>query len=59
MRIILTPEQSRRWEAGGHDAWRLEEDYLAMAEAQHITEAIVVALDNGRVAFAFTVGGES
>ena len=58
MRIILTPEQSACWAQGGYSAWRLEEDYLEMAEAQEITEPVVVTLANGRVAFAFCVGGD-
>ena len=57
MRITLTPEQSARWATGGEAAWRLEEDYLEMAEAQGIAEPVVVTLDTGEVAFAFTVGG--
>jgi hypothetical protein len=59
VRLTLTPEQSQRWAAGGYAAWRLEEDYLEMAAAQHITEPVVVALDNGQVAFAFYLGGDA
>jgi hypothetical protein len=58
MRITLTPEQSACWLTGGEAAWRLEEDYLEMATAQGIAEPVVVALDTGEVAFAFSLGGD-
>jgi hypothetical protein len=57
MRLTLSPEQSELWAAGGHAAWRLEEDYLEMAMAARITEPVVVALADGQVAFAFYLGG--
>ena len=56
MRITLTSEQSQVWEEGGWAAWRVEEDVLEWADAQQITEPVVVALDNGAVAFAFMLG---
>jgi hypothetical protein len=58
MRLHLTPEQSACWVAGGQAAWRIEEEYLAMAEAQGITEPVVVCLADGRTAFAFRLEDE-
>jgi len=58
MRLTLSPTDSARWESGGHDQWQVEEVVLEWADSHDIREPIVVALDNGQVAFAFSVGGD-
>lgn len=58
MRITLSPRDSARWLAGDPGAERVEESVLEWAAGQEITEPVVVALDNGQVAFAFTLGGD-
>jgi hypothetical protein len=58
MRLTLSPEQSQRWASGDPEAWQVEEEILTWADAQQITEPVVVVTATGQVAFAFTVGGD-
>jgi hypothetical protein len=57
MRITLSPTDSTRWLSGDPEAWLVEEGILEWAESQRpiLTEPVVVALADGRTAFAFTV----
>jgi hypothetical protein len=56
MTYHLTLEQSQRWEEGCWAAWRTEEDVLDDLDRQHVHEAVVVVLADGRTAFAVTAG---
>jgi len=56
MTITLTPEQSALYEEGGWSSFRLEETILEDLDRQHITEPVVVTLDNGSILFAVAKG---
>ena len=56
MTITLTPEQSALYEEGGFSSWRIEEDIIELLDREGITEQVVVALDDGSIAFAITAG---
>ena len=51
MKIILTPEESARWEEGERAGWRPEEDILERLDRQNINEPVVVVLGTGETAF--------
>ena len=57
MTIILSPEETARWEEGGWLSLEIQETVLEDIERQHITEPVVMTLANGTVAFGVT-GGE-
>jgi hypothetical protein len=54
--VISTPEQSALYEEGGWSSFRLEETILEDLDRQHITEPVVVTLDNGSILFAVAKG---
>ena len=56
MTIILTPEQSALYEEGGWSSFRIEETILEDLDRQHITEPVVVTLDDGSILFAVAKG---
>ena len=56
MTITLTPEQSALYEEGGWSSFRLEETILEDLDRQHITEPVVVTLDDGSILFAVAKG---
>jgi len=56
MTITLTPEQSALYEEGGWSSFRIEETILEDLDRQHITEPVVVTLDNGSILFAVAKG---
>jgi hypothetical protein len=56
MTITLTPEQSALYEEGGFSSWRIEEDIVELLDREGITEQVIVALDDGSIAFAITAG---
>ena len=58
MRITLSQTDSMRWASGPDAAWQVEESVLAWATTHQVAEPVVVVLDTGQVAFAFTVTPE-
>ena len=56
MTITLTPEQSALYEEGGWSSFCLEETILEDLDRQHITEPVVVTLDDGSILFAVAKG---
>jgi len=56
MTITLTPEQSALYEEGGWSSFRIEETILEDLDRQHITEPVVVTLDDGSILFAVAKG---
>ena len=51
MTIILSPEDSQRWDEGGWLSLELQETILEDIERQGITEVVAVVLATGVVAF--------
>jgi hypothetical protein len=51
MTIILTPQQSQQWDAGGWLSLEIQETVLEDIERQGITEVVAVVLSTGVVAF--------
>jgi len=56
MTIILTSEQSSRWEEGGWSALRTEEDILEDLDRQRCTDVVAVCLVDGTVIFWVSAG---
>jgi hypothetical protein len=57
MTIILSPEDSLRWQEGGWSAWRVEETVYEEVQRRHIREAIAV-LDGAELAVLFWIDRE-
>jgi|RhiMethySRZTD1v2_1073278.scaffolds.fasta_scaffold2937733_2 hypothetical protein len=58
-RMKLTEDQSKRWQSGDPDALDIEMAMKRRAEDEGLIGTVVVALADGRTAFAFRVGGEA
>jgi hypothetical protein len=57
MRILLSATDSARWLSGGPETALVEAAVRAWAQDHADGEPVVVALHDGRTAFAWTVGG--
>jgi hypothetical protein len=56
MTITLSAEQSALYDNGGWDSFRVEETIIEDLQRQHITEPVVVTLENGAIVFAVYQG---
>jgi hypothetical protein len=53
----LSPEQAALYEEGGWPERRLTDDIIEWADRHHVTEPVVVTLDDGTILFAIAAGG--
>jgi len=55
---VLSADQAARWDAGGFDAWHVEDELIEYCDANNIREPVVFILPGThRIAFALTEKG--